>query len=85
MLGFALSYLIMGTLFFLIIGPIAVLMRLFGRDALHRRYDAKAAMYWSNARPPRDKRSGCCALHLHAVLRPAAWRPLLTTLAVRGR
>jgi hypothetical protein len=56
-IGFVLSYLIMGTLFFLIIGPIAVLMRLFGRDALHRRYDTKAATYWSNARPPRDKES----------------------------
>jgi len=56
-IGFVLSYLIMGALFFLIIGPIAVLMRLFGRDAMHRRYDPKAATYWSSARRPRDKES----------------------------
>ena len=56
-IGFVLSYLIMGTLFFLIIGPIAVFMRIFGRDAMHRRYDPKAATYWSSARRPRDKES----------------------------
>ena len=56
-IGFVLSYLIMGTLFFLVIGPIAVLMRLVGRDAMHRHYDPKAATYWSSARPPRDKES----------------------------
>jgi hypothetical protein len=44
-------------LFSLIIGPVAVLMRLFGRDPMHRRYDPKAATYWSSARPPRDKES----------------------------
>jgi MFS family permease len=54
-IGFVLSYLIMGTLFFLIIGPISVLMRLFGRDSMHRAYDPSATTYWSTARPPRDK------------------------------
>jgi MFS family permease len=56
-IGFVLSYLIMGTLFFLIIGPIALLMRLLGRDAMHRRYDTDAETYWSSARRPRDKES----------------------------
>ena len=48
---------IMGTLFFLIIGPIAVLFRLFGRDAMHRRYDPSASSYWLDARHERDKES----------------------------
>lgn len=56
-IGFVLSYLIMGTLYFLIIGPIAVAFRLFGRDSMHRSYDPDADTYWSTARPPRDKES----------------------------
>ena len=56
-IGFVLSYVIMGTLYFLIIGPIAILFRLFGRDSMHRGYDPKAASYWTDAKPPRDKES----------------------------
>jgi len=56
-IGFVLSYVIMGTLFFLIIGPIAVVMRAFGKDPMHRAYDPNAPTYWSAARPPRDKES----------------------------
>lgn len=56
-IGFVLSYVIMGVLYFLIIGPIAVVMRLLGRDSMHRAYDPTAPSYWSAARPPRDKES----------------------------
>ena len=56
-IGFVLSYVIMGTLFFLIIGPIAVIWRLVGRDSMHRAYDPKASTYWSDARHARDKES----------------------------
>ena len=56
-IGFVLSYVIMGTLFFLIIGPIALIFRLVGKDPMHRGYDPSAATYWSAARPPRDKES----------------------------
>ena len=56
-IGFVLSYLIMGALYFLIIGPIAVAFRLFGRDSMHRAYDPDAPTYWSTARPARDKES----------------------------
>ena len=54
-IGFVLSYVIMATLYFLIIGPIAVIRRVFGRDAMQRRYDSSASSYWTQARPPRDK------------------------------
>ena len=54
-IGFVLSYVIMATLYFLIIGPIAVIRRVFGRDAMHRSYDSSASSYWTQARPPRDK------------------------------
>jgi hypothetical protein len=56
-IGFVLSYVIMGTLFFLIIGPIALFFRLLGRDFLHRSYDPNASTYWQEARPARDKES----------------------------
>jgi len=56
-IGFVLSYVIMGTLFFLIIGPIAVLFRIFGKDPMHRGYDTAASTYWLEARPARDKES----------------------------
>jgi hypothetical protein len=56
-IGFVLSYVIMGTLFFLIIGPIAVLFRLLGRDSMHRAYDPSTPTYWHTAKPPRDKES----------------------------
>lgn len=56
-IGFVLSYVIMATLYFLIIGPIALLLRVFGRDSMHRSYEAGAPTYWTTARPPRDKES----------------------------
>jgi len=56
-IGFVLSYILMGTLYFLIIGPIAVMFRLFGRDPMHRGYDRDATTYWQAAKPPRDKDS----------------------------
>jgi len=56
-IGFVLSYVIMGTLFFVIIGPIALGFRLLGRDSMHRGYDPSAATYWSEVQPPRDKES----------------------------
>lgn len=56
-IGFVLSYVIMGTLFFLIIGPIAVVFRLLGRDPLHRGYERSASTYWLEAPTARDKES----------------------------
>jgi hypothetical protein len=56
-IGFVLSYVIMGALYFLIIGPIAVALRLAGRDPMRRARDPQAASYWTPARPPRDKES----------------------------
>ncbi len=56
-IGFVLSYVIMGSLYFLIIGPIALLFRLFGRDSMNRRYDPNAQSYWSDAEPRKDSKS----------------------------
>jgi hypothetical protein len=56
-IGFVLSYVIMGTLFFLIIGPIALLFRLFARDSMHRPTTRNASSYWQEAHSARDKES----------------------------
>ncbi len=56
-IGFVLSYVIMGALYFLIIGPIAVALRLAGRDPMRRARDPQAGSYWTPARPARDKES----------------------------
>lgn len=56
-IGFVLSYVIMGALYFLIIGPIAIALRLAGRDPMRRARDPQAASYWTPARPARDKES----------------------------
>lgn len=56
-IGFVMSYVIMGTLFFLVIAPIALILRVIGFDPLNRSYDKKAASYYSAARAARSKES----------------------------
>jgi hypothetical protein len=50
-IGFVLSYVIMTTLFFVIIAPIGVVMRLLGHDPMRREIDPDADSYWTTARP----------------------------------
>jgi hypothetical protein len=45
-IGFVLSYVIMGIIFYLIITPVGLVFRLIGRDPLAKRFDPKAATYW---------------------------------------
>lgn len=53
-IGFVLSHLLLGALFFGLFAPIGVIFRLMGRDPLRRRFDPGAASYWTPARAPRD-------------------------------
>lgn len=46
-IGWVISHLIMLLFFFGIITPLALVFRLFGRDALHRRWDSKCESYWT--------------------------------------
>lgn len=43
---------VLGAMFFLLITPIGIAMRLFGRDALRRRLDRTAQSYWIKRDPP---------------------------------
>ena len=56
-LGFVLSYVILGGLFYLVITPVGVLLRLAGRDPMSRRFLPGEPSYWVDARPPRSKES----------------------------
>ncbi len=56
-IGFVLSYVIMGTLFFGLITPVAIFFKLTRRDPMHRRFDPDATSYWSKPRPSRGTES----------------------------
>jgi hypothetical protein len=56
-IGFVLSYMIMGFLFFVMITPLGLFFRLTGHDPLHRRFDPSASSYWVDPRPRRGKES----------------------------
>ena len=45
-LGWLLSHLLLGVIYYLILTPIGLVMRLFGRDTLRRRLDPDAESYW---------------------------------------
>ena len=44
--------LVLGGIYFLVFTPVAVAMRLAGRDALRRKLDAQAKTYWIDRDPP---------------------------------
>ncbi|MAG29483.1 MAG: hypothetical protein CL908_01160 [Deltaproteobacteria bacterium] len=56
-IGFVISHLIMGFLFFLLITPVGLFFRLMGKDPLHRQLEPDASTYWSDPRPRRGKES----------------------------
>jgi len=56
-IGFVLSYVIMGFLFFGMLTPVGLFFRVTGRDVLQRRFEPERSSYWSDPRPDRGKRS----------------------------
>lgn len=56
-IGFVLSYVIMGFLFYGLITPLGLVFRAIGKDPLNRRFDRGATTYWSDPRPRRGKES----------------------------
>ena len=51
-IGWVVSYLIMAVFYYLVLTPIGLFFRLFGRDPLHRNFDPKATTYWARYRMP---------------------------------
>ncbi len=55
LLGKMISPLIMVIIFFLIITPIGVIMRVFGKDILSLKYNKKDKSYWIEKNGPKSK------------------------------
>ena len=49
-----LSHLVLAVIYYLILTPIAIVMRTFGRDQLRLRFDASARSYWKEHDPAAD-------------------------------
>lgn len=49
--GFVVSYVVLALVYFLVLTPIGLVMRLFGHDPLARKFDPAAKSYWS----PRER------------------------------
>jgi hypothetical protein len=45
-IGYAMSYVLMGALFYGVLTPVNLVFRLIGRDALGRAFDHRADSYW---------------------------------------
>jgi len=56
-IGFAASYVILTAVYFLILTPVGLALRAFGRDPLSRKWDARLRSYWKKrpeSRPGSD-------------------------------
>jgi hypothetical protein len=46
-IGWTISHLLLGVIFYSIVTPIGLTLRLFGYDPMHRKFEPEAATYWS--------------------------------------
>src|SRR5262249_39080951 len=53
-IGWVVSHLVLMTIFYLVLTPIGMLMRLFGRDPMTRSFDRSAQSYWVAHNPGGD-------------------------------
>ncbi|MBI5762645.1 MAG: hypothetical protein HZA51_03880 [Planctomycetes bacterium] len=51
-IGFVMSYVIVSIMFFLVITPIGIIMRMMGRDALRLKFNPQATTHWIPRNPP---------------------------------
>ena len=45
-IGWVISHVLMGAMFYLVLTPIGLVFRLMGRDPMHRKLDRNAGTYW---------------------------------------
>lgn len=50
-IGWTVSHLLLGAIFYLVMTPVGMLMRLLGRDPMERRLDRSAKTYWVEHNP----------------------------------
>lgn len=53
-IGWVLSHAVLGIIYYLVLTPTGLIMRLLGRDPMARRIDPGAPTYWSDAHPPHE-------------------------------
>lgn len=53
--NYVMSHLILFSLFYGLFTPIGILLRILGKDPLHRNWDPKAETYWQAHSPPAKK------------------------------
>lgn len=53
-IGLVVSFLILAAVYYLVLTPTGLVMRLVGYDPMSRRFDAEAKSYWCPRQSPRD-------------------------------
>ena len=56
-IGFVVSSLVLAALYYVVLTPIGLILRLCGHDALGRRFDPQATSYWQKRPGPRSPAS----------------------------
>ena len=51
-IGWTVSHLALAVVYYLVVTPIGLLMRLFGRDPMRRKFDPSATTYWQPHESP---------------------------------
>jgi hypothetical protein len=55
-IGWVVTHLVMAFIFYLVVTPLAVIMKLSGRDPMERRFEATAKTYWKPRPSETDSR-----------------------------
>ena len=55
LLGKIISPIIMGAIFFLVVTPIGIIMKILGKDLLRLKYDKKKRSYWIEKSGPKSR------------------------------
>ena len=53
-IGLVISNLLLGAFYYLVLTPVGLVMRLFGRDLMRRKFDRSAPTYWDPVDPAAD-------------------------------
>lgn len=54
-IGWVVSHVLLGAIYYLVFTPVGLLLRLFGKDPMTRRLEPTAASYWIEHRPCESK------------------------------
>jgi hypothetical protein len=56
-IGLVVSHIVMAAVFYLVFTPVAVIMKMLGRDLLERKFDPHASSYWRPVKSQTDLES----------------------------